>query len=167
MYRHDWVVYAKEPLGGPAQVLDYLARYTHKVAISNERLVSLERGQVTFRVRDSANGHRTRIEALGAETFIGRFLSHVLPHGLKRIRHYGLFANGHKAEKLAACRSAFQLPAPEPAVIETVQAFMNRVAHLDVIRCTRCNAGAFHVLGTIAPVRSRWHPKLATGPPRS
>ena len=167
LYRHDWVVYAKEPLGGPAQVLDYLARYTHKVAISNERLLSLEHGQVSFRVRDSANGNRTRTEQLGAEVFIGRFLLHILPQGLKRIRHYGLLANGHKAEKLATCRSALQLPEPDTAVIETIRDFMQRVRQLDVIRCTRCHAGAFHLVGAIAPVPSRWHPKLATGPPGS
>jgi hypothetical protein len=165
--RHDWVVYAKQPLGGPAQVLDYLARYTHKVAISNERLVSLAHGQVAFCVRDSANGNRKRVEELGAETFIGRFLLHVLPHGLKRIRHYGVLANRHKAAKLAACRTAFQLPEPDPPLIETIEQFMKRVAQLNLIRCTRCNAGSFHVLSAIAPVRQLLHPKLATGPPRS
>lgn len=165
--RHHWVVYAKQPLGGPAQVLDYLARYTHKVAIANSRLVRLERGQVAFRVRDSADGKRKRVETLDAENFIGRFLLHVLPQGLKRIRHYGLLANCHKAAKLAACRTAFQLPEPDTPVIETIQAFMQRVAQLDIVRCTRCNAGSFHLLSVIAPVRQRLHPKLATGPPQS
>jgi hypothetical protein len=165
--QHHWVVYAKQPLGGPAQVLDYLARYTHKVAISNERLLRLDHGQVAFRVRDSANGDRKRVEELSAETFIGRFLLHVLPQGLKRIRHYGLLANCHKAAKLAACRIAFALPKPDQPLIETIQEFMKRVAQLDVIRCTQCNAGSFHVLRTIAPVRQHLHPKLATGPPRS
>lgn len=83
------------------------------------------------------------------------------------IRHYGLLANCHKAAKRAACRTAFQLPEPDPPLIETIQQFMQRVAQLDVIRCTRCNAGSFHVLRAIAPVRQRLHPKLATGPPRS
>jgi hypothetical protein len=94
--RHDWVVYAKQPLGGPAQVLEYLSRYTHRVAISNERLVSLHEGQVAFRVRDNANAAKKRIERLPAEAFIGRFLLHVLPTGLKRIRHYGILASCHK-----------------------------------------------------------------------
>jgi hypothetical protein len=165
--RYQWVVYAKQPLGGPTQVLDYLARYTHKVAISNERLARLEHGQVAFRVRDSADGKRKRIEELDAETFIGRFLLHVLPQGLKRIRHYGVLANRHKAAKLAACRIAFELPEPDTPLIETIQQFMQRVAQFDVIRCTRCNAGSFHIISTLAPVRQRPHPKLATGPPRS
>ena len=165
LYRHDWVVYAKEPLGGPAQVLDYLARYTHKVAISNERLVSLEHGQVAFRVRDSARGNRTRVERLDAEAFIGRFLSHVLPQGLKRIRHYGLLAPCHKAAKLAACRVAFDLPEPDTPLVETIQDFTRRVWQVDITRCTRCHAGFFQFLAPIARLPQRWHPQLATGPP--
>jgi len=90
-----------------------------------------------------------------------------LPQGLKRIRHYGLLANRHKAAKLAACRTAFRLPEPDPPVIEMIQAFLQRVAQLDVIRWTRCNAGSCHVFSVIAPLRQHLHPKLATGPPRS
>ena len=140
---------------------------TYKVPISHERLLRLDHGQVAFRVRDSADGDRKRLEELSAETFIGRFLLHVLPQGLKRIRHYGLLANRHKAAKLAACRIALALPKPDTPLIETIQKFMKRVAQLDVIRCTQCNAGSFQVLRAIAPVRQRLHPKLATGPPRS
>jgi len=84
--RHDWVVYAKQPLGGPAQVLEYLGRYTHRVAISNERILGMDAGVVRFRVRDSANGNVKRTVCLAANEFIGRFLLHVLPNGFKRIR---------------------------------------------------------------------------------
>ncbi|MDP3841931.1 MAG: IS91 family transposase [Oxalobacteraceae bacterium] len=161
--RHDWVVYAKQPIGGPAQVLDYLARYTHRVAISNERLVGLYNGVVAFRVRDNANTGKKRVEQLSAETFIARFLQHVLPQGFKRIRHYGLLASCHKREKLAACRLALQVPEPVTAVIETVDAFMQRVAHIDMTRCTHCAAGVMRVIDTIAPRRSFMPQK--TGPP--
>jgi len=163
--RHDWVVYAKQPLGGPAQVLEYLSRYTHRVAISNERLVSLVRGQVAFRVRDNARPGKTCIERLPAETFIGRFLLHVLPPGFKRIRHYGLLACCHKKEKLAACRTALGAPAPDKAVIESVDAFMQRVAQIDISRCTCCAQGHFHVIGVIAPTHTPFRQCYATGPP--
>jgi hypothetical protein len=160
--RHDWVVYAKQPLGGPAQVLDYLSRYTHRVAISNERIVGMEDGKVAFRVRDNTQAGKRRIERLPAQAFIGRFLLHALPSGFKRIRHYGILAPCHKEAKLAACRTALSMPMPDKAVIETVQAFMQRVAHLDIGRCPCCANGRMRVTGVLAPVRRAF---AATGPP--
>ena len=100
----DWVVYAKPPFGGPTQVLKYLARYTHRVAISNRRLVSLENGKVTFRWKDYANGNRSRTMTLDAAEFIRRFLLHSLPKGFQRIRQYGFLANRVRQEKLSLCR---------------------------------------------------------------
>jgi hypothetical protein len=126
--RHDWVVYAKQPLGGPAQVLEYLSRYTHRVAISNERILGMEGNIVRFRVRDSAHGNRKRVVRMEAGEFIRRFLLHVLPKGFKRIRHYGLLGPAHKAANLAAARAALEAPAPDPVVVESVEAFMRRVA---------------------------------------
>lgn len=161
--RHDWVVYAKQPLGGPAQVLEYLARYTHRVAISNERLVGLHNGSVAFRVRDNAHAGKKRVEHLPAETFIGRFLQHVLPPGFKRIRHYGLLASCHKREKLALCRLALDAPEPVKAVLETVDAFMRRVVQIDITRCPHCATGVVRVIGTLAPKRPVM--PTATGPP--
>ena len=102
--RTDWVVYAKPPFGGPEVVLKYLARYTHRVAISNHRLLELEDGQVRFRWKDYAHGGRRRTMTLSAIEFVRRFLMHVLPSGFVRIRHYGLLANRHRREKLALCR---------------------------------------------------------------
>lgn len=160
--QHDWVVYAKQPLGGPAQVLDYLSRYTHRVAISHERLVRLQAGQVAFRVRDNAHAGKKRIERIPAQAFIGRFLLHVLPSGLKRIRHYGILASCHKTEKLAACRTALEVPAQEKTIIETVQAFMQRVAQIDIDRCPCCQRGRLHIVGVVAPRRGQCR---ATGPP--
>src|SRR5207247_3072337 len=90
--------------GGPAQVLKYLARYTHRVAISNQRLLALQDGRVTFRYKDYAEGQRRKNMTLSAEEFLRRFVQHVLPKGFVKIRHYGLLASRHREEKLARCR---------------------------------------------------------------
>ena len=102
--RTDWVVYAKPPFGGPQQVLKYLARYTHRVAISNRRLLDLEGGRVRFRYKDYARGGKRRTMELTATEFLRRFLQHVLPTGFVRIRSYGFLANRNRREKLAVCR---------------------------------------------------------------
>ncbi len=104
LYEKEWFVYSKPPFGGPHRVLKYLARYTHRVAIANSRLVSLVDGQVSFRWKDYANDCRVGLTTLDATEFIRRFLLHVLPKGFTRIRHYGLFANCHRGEKLNRCR---------------------------------------------------------------
>jgi hypothetical protein len=100
----DWVVYSKPPFGGPAQVLKYLARYTHRVAISNSRLLKLEDGRVTFGYKDYADEHRSKTMTLSAHEFLRRFLQHVLPKGFVKIRHYGLLANRRREELLTVCR---------------------------------------------------------------
>jgi Putative transposase/Transposase zinc-binding domain len=112
----DWVVYAKRPFGGPEQVLKYLARYTHRVAISNWRLLSLADGRITFEWKDYANGNQTRTMTLEAVEFIRRFLLHVFPSGFVHIRHFGFLANRRRKAKLALCRSL--LPAVQ-VVVET------------------------------------------------
>ena len=103
----EWVVYAKRPFAGPSQVLAYLARYTHRVAIGNGRLVGLDDKHVSFRWKDyRQNGAaRSKVMRLAVGEFIRRFLLHILPDGFHRIRHYGLFANGHRADKIALCRT--------------------------------------------------------------
>jgi Putative transposase/Transposase zinc-binding domain len=111
--KSEWVVYAKRPFAGPAQVLAYLARYTHRVAISNSRLLDLDDDNVSFRWKNyRENGRqRTRVMRLDVSEFMRRFLLHVLPDGFHRIRHYGLFANSHRADKLACCRKLLDVPA--------------------------------------------------------
>jgi hypothetical protein len=104
LYAKDWVVYAKPPFGGPGQVLKYLARYTHRVAISNSRLLKLEQGRVTFRSKDYADERRHKTTTLDAVEFLRRFLQHVLPRGFMKIRHYGLLASRHRQEKLQQSR---------------------------------------------------------------
>jgi hypothetical protein len=160
LYAHDWVVYAKQPLGGPQAVLDYLARYTHRVAISNERILGIEHGQVAFRVRGEAGKRRT-LRLPGAE-FIDRFLKHVLPEGFKRIRHYGLLAPAKKAGRLALARAALDAPSPAPAVIESVEAFLHRVAKIEACACPACQ-GRLRVVAVLAPVR--YGSVAARGPP--
>ena len=162
LYLHDWVVYAKQPLGGPTQGLEYLGRYTHRVAISNERIVGIDEGQVAFRVRADPGSGKKRTMHLPGPAFIDRFFLHVLPKGFKRIRHYGLLAPAHKTRRLAQARSALAAPTPEPEVIESVAAFMDRVAGIDWKRCPAC-AGHFVVTEVIAP--QRLHGPLAHGPP--
>jgi hypothetical protein len=119
----DWVVYAKPPVGGPGPVLKYLARYTHRVAITNRRLLALEDGRVTFRWKDYAHGNRQRLMTLDAVEFIRRFLLHILPAGFQRLRHYGLLANRGRQAKLERCRVLLQQPVgPTPPVPPDTQA---------------------------------------------
>ena len=115
--KSEWVVYAKKPFAGPLQVLAYLARYTHRVAISNSRLLDLDATHVSFRWKDYRENsrHRSKVMRLDVAEFMRRFLLHVLPTGFHRIRHYGLFANGHRADKLELCRRALNVPSPRTA----------------------------------------------------
>jgi hypothetical protein len=160
----EWVVYAKQPFAGPQQVLAYLARYTHRIAISNERLLSDADGQVRFRYRDRRRGNRPRTMTLPREEFLRRFLLHVLPLGFMRIRHFGLFANRARAGKLAAARAALQQPAPEPLVAETPVEFMRRVRGIDITRCAHCHQGHLRIVAITGPA---WRTtRLTTGPPR-
>ncbi len=113
--RHiEWVVYAKPPFGGPEQVLAYLGRYTHRVAITNSRLIDEIDGKVRFRWKDYRHHDKQKVMTLAASEFIRRFLLHTVPDGFHRIRHYGFLANGHRAEKLALCRRLLAALAPEP-----------------------------------------------------
>jgi hypothetical protein len=104
LHRHPWVVYVKPPFGGPEQVLRYLGRYTHRVAISNHRLIAFDGNNVTFHWRDYAHGNVQRIMSVSAEEFIRRFLTHVLPKGFVRIRHFGFMANHRRSKSFELCR---------------------------------------------------------------
>jgi hypothetical protein len=118
LFRQDWVVYAKPPFGGAEHVLNYLARYTHRVAISNHRLVAFENGRVSFRWRDYAHGGKKKVMTVSAEEFLRRFLLHVLPRGLVRIRHFGIFANRRRSAALQRCRALLAIaPSVDPAEI--------------------------------------------------
>ena len=119
--------------------MEYLGRYTHRVAISNERIVGVADGQVDFRVRTGQPGEgKKRVIRLDGPAFIQRFLLHVLPPGFKRIRHYGLVAAANKAERLAAARAALAVPPPDPVVIESVADFLRRVGAIAWRCCPAC-----------------------------
>lgn len=156
----DWVVYVKPPFAGPESVLQYLGRYTHRVALSNDRLVAFDGEHVRFRWRDYAHGNRLKILTLEAPEFIRRFLLHVLPKGLMRIRHYGLTANRSKAGKLAAARAALKLLPPiAPSPPETLVAFWQRITGSDLSCCPQCHQGTLRLVAVIGRAR------CARGPP--
>ncbi|MFA1676366.1 IS91 family transposase [Rhizobium mongolense] len=141
--RVDWIVYAKPPFAGPEQVLAYLGRYTHRIAISNSRLVSIDGDRVTFRWKDYRTGGRQKLMTLDVHEFIRRFLLHTVPDGFHRIRHYGLLANGHRQLKLDLCRSLLHVPTPEQPLED---AEPPPLAH----RCPCCG-GRMSILGTWKP----------------
>jgi len=159
-----WVVYAKAPMGGPEQVLEYLGRYAHRVAISNERLLSMSAEAVRFRYKDYAHGNRRRVLALDAQEFIRRFLLHVLPRNFVRIRHYGLLGNRAKQHSLAQCRAALVQPLtpPNPQLQESLAAFWLRVAAVDIERCVHCGQGRMRIVE-----RLRAHHRPSRGPPQT
>ena len=129
--RSEWIVYAKRPFAGPEQVLTYLSRYTHRIAISNRRLVALDDAHVAFNWRDYAHDSESKVMRLDAHEFIRRFLTHVLPDGFQRIRHYGFLANGHRRAKLAVIRKALAvevIASPGPADHDTAAVDADRVA---------------------------------------
>jgi hypothetical protein len=164
--QHDWVVYAKTPLAGPAAVLDYLSRYTHRTAIGNERLLGIDGGQVHLRVRGNEGGRRC-VSVAGAE-FVGRLLQHVLPLGFKRIRHYGVLAPAAKQARLSAARRLLQMPQPNPKAVEDASAFMRRVAALQIGRCGLCANGHWQLVCERLADRSalaRVPPLVCRGPP--
>jgi hypothetical protein len=171
LFQHPWVVYAKTPLGGPAQVLAYLSRYTHRAAIGNQRIKAITADdQVIFTVRADDAGSKRQMR-LPIEEFIRRFMLHILPGGIQRIRHYGVLANGCKKTQLAKARSALQQPAPNPRTLESAQAFMARVANIQTHTCPKCQ-GPLHIVQTIAGVKQLPAPGCnapnlpqTTGPP--
>lgn len=148
-----WVVYAKRPFAGPEQVLEYLGRYTHRTAISNERLVSADERTVRFRYKDYAHGRRRRVMRLDACEFLRRFALHVLPSGFNRIRHYGLLANRNKRALLTSARAALKAPAlnSASAAPESVAAFWQRIAGIDIEHCPSCGHGRLRLVATLAP----------------
>jgi hypothetical protein len=153
LFRKDWVVYAKPPFGGAEHVLNYLARYTHRVAISNHRLVAFENDRVSFRWRDYAHGGKKKVMTVSAHEFLRRFLLHVLPGGLVRIRHFGLFANRRRSAALDRCRALLGVTKcvdpPEPPSL----------------RCPSCS-GIVLVAERLTPSQLYFRPSLIPSEPR-
>ena len=149
LYKHDWVVYAKTPLGGPAQVLEYLSRYTHRTAISNERIKAVTEREVVFSARADDKGGKRTVRLAGKE-FVRRFMQHILPTGLKRIRHYGVLASACKREALARSRAALRMPAPSARALECATGFLTRVARVDAQQCPCCRTGRLRAVESLA-----------------
>ena len=151
--KDNWVVYAKPPFGGAEQVLKYLARYTHRVAISNQRLISLEDGKVTFRWKDYKNGNKKRTMTLDAVEFIRRFLLHVFPPGFMQIRHYGFLSNRTRKEKIVLCRKLLgNTKEPDNSVIETIDEQLQVLTDTDRSKlCPACKKGHMLVVETFKP----------------
>jgi hypothetical protein len=149
----EWVVYAKPPFGGPAQVLEYLGRYTHRVAIANHRLLALEQGQVSFRWRDYRHPGRQKIMTLQADEFIRRFLLHLLPSGFHRIRHYGFLAARVRREKLARCRQVLAMPPvlPAPAPRRDYRDVYEALTGVSLRVCPMCRHGQMRRVATLPP----------------
>ena len=131
LHQKNWVVYVKQAMAGPKPVLRYLGRYTHRVAISNHRLVSFDGEQVTFRWKDYARGNKQRLMTLSASEFLRRYVQHVLPHGFVRIRQFGFLANRHRSNSLALIR---QLLAPEPQSQQSIVTAASKTQW----QCPRC-----------------------------
>jgi len=134
----DWVVYSKRPFAGPDQVLAYLGRYTHRVAIANSRLTALQDGQVSFTWKDYRQEAKTKVMTLPADEFMRRFLLHTVPDGFHRIRHVGFLANGHRTAKLALCRALLAAPTPEPPPSEGYRERHRRLTGHDLTICPDC-----------------------------
>ncbi len=146
----NWIVYCKKPFAGPQQVLDYIGRYTHRVAISNHRIVNIEHGTVTFTYRDRRNNNTQKTMTLKAQEFIRRFLLHVLPDGFVRIRHFGFLANRYKKENLQHCREIIghSEHLPEPAE-KNYQQRVLELTGIDITLCPCCNNGSMFVVEEI------------------
>ncbi len=150
----DWVVYSKPPFAGPEQVLGYLGRYTHRVALANSRLVGLDDGQVSFTWKDYRQDSKTKVMTLPADEFICRFLQHTVPDGFHRIRHIGFLANRHRTAKLAICRDLLAVPpSPSPPGPEPPRRWQDRLRDLtgqDIEVCPGCG-GQMLPHGTLRP----------------
>ena len=142
LWKKDWVVYSKAPFHGPGKVLDYLGRYTHRVAISNHRIIDVKNNEVTFKYRDRSNGDINKEMTINAQEFIRRFLLHVLPNGYKKIRHFGFLASRCKKQNLAKCRQIMGVPQELPDPLpETLRDKMLRLTNIDITICPKCKNG--------------------------
>jgi len=150
----EWVVYAKPPFGGPQQVLEYLGRYTHRVAIANQRLLSLDNGHVSFQWKDYRHASKSKAMTIEAGEFIRRFLLHTLPPGFQRIRYYGLLANCRRKASLTLCRKLLATPAsdllPQP---KDYRELYEALTADSLFRCPHCAAGLMVRIETLLPCR--------------
>jgi Putative transposase/Transposase zinc-binding domain len=160
----EWVVYAKPPFGGPRQVLKYLARYTHRVAISNQRLVALDDGRVTFRWKNYARAGEPATMTLPAEEFIRRFLLHVLPTGFVKVRHFGFLANRGRRDNVLLCRALLAASSTGPPCLVPHDSHSDEPEADRVERCPRCKVGSMRILEILRPQASTVTPSGVASP---
>jgi hypothetical protein len=154
----EWVVYAKRPFAGPEQVLDYVGRYTHRVAISNNRLLEIDHEKVAFRYKDYRHDSQQKTMTLEAEEFIRRFLLHVLPDGFQRIRYYGFLGNRYREERLARCRELLDMPVSEPPALDAPKDYRDRYEELTGVSlkaCPVCHQGHMVSVAILPPHPNR------------
>src|SRR6266542_154507 len=151
----SWVVYAKKPFGSPQTVLDYLGRYTHRVALSNDRILKVQNSLVTLSYRDRKDQDRKKALPLEAHEFIRRFLLHVLPEGFMRVRHFGFLANRSKKQALTQCRKLLGAnPASLQSPSESAKDLLLRITGIDLNRCPSCHNGTMIVVAELPPISS-------------
>jgi Putative transposase/Transposase zinc-binding domain len=156
----EWVVYAKAPFSGPQQVLDYVGRYTHRVAISNHRLLDIDAGQVCFQWKDYRDKGQQKAMRLSAEEFIRRFLLHTLPDGFQRIRYYGLLGNRYRRQKLARCRQLLGMaPPPEMPVPQDYRDQHELLTGSSLRECPLCHRGRMLMIEMLTPHRIASNPE--------
>ena len=160
LYQKAWIVYCKPPFGSPKQVIDYLGRYTHRVAISNERIIAQEGDQVTFSYRDRADGNKKKRMTLSAFEFIRRFLLHILPEGFVKIRHYGLSSNRHRNTRLRWAQSLLGVCTQETETAKpTWQDLIVRITGIDPCQCQVCGQGRLITKEVLFPQKHRAPPQ--------
>jgi hypothetical protein len=155
----NWNVYAKKPFGSPGTVLDYLGRYTHRVALSNDRILKIDNEKILLSYRDRKDGDRKKTMSLEANEFIRRFLLHILPDGFMRVRHFGFLANRSKEHALARCRKLLNLNTALPkSPVLSAKDLLLKITGVDLSRCPCCHQGTMIVVGELPtrPNTSHW-----------
>jgi hypothetical protein len=163
--KKEWVVYAKPPFAGPQKVLDYVGRYTHRVALSNDRILDIDDGEVRFHWKDYRDHNRQKTMTLTADEFIRRFLVHVLPDRFQRIRYYGFLGNRYRKQKLARCRQLLGMPENEKPGSDPPSDYRDRYEELtgsSLWECPVCHKGRMHVIGVLECADKR--PPMTEGP---
>lgn len=155
LYSREWVVYCKPPFNGAEGVLRYLGRYTHRIAIGNHRIISMQDGTVSFMWRDYSDGDKNKVMTLKTSEFIRRFLLHVLPNRFVKIRHYGLLGNRNRKNNLQMCRKYLHCVhnAGDKDMSETWQELMFRISGVDITKCPVCDKGRMHTTEFLLPCR--------------
>jgi hypothetical protein len=158
LYAKDWVTYCKKPFGGPQQVLEYLGRYTHSVAISNNRLINIDNGNVIFSYRDYRDSDKVKLMSLNAFEFIRRFLLHILPKGFFKIRYYGILCSKKKKRCLEICHHLFAISSQcdeQDIVVQSWQALLFDLTGIDPELCPQCQKGRLIIIKALEPCRIR------------